>query len=69
MSEPTMERLGASADRIALLREELRAEMERRDELVETARDEGASWKVTAAAARMAPSRCAAIIADRGLAA
>jgi len=63
--DATLTRLRECANRLALLKEEEQAEMERRDGLIEQARDEGASWARTASAARLAPSRCAAIIADR----
>jgi hypothetical protein len=65
MGSASLPRLRACADRVAELTEARRAEMDRRDELIGTVRDEGASWKDTATAARLAPSRCAAILADR----
>lgn len=58
----TLARLGASADRLAALDEQRAAEVETRDELVCTARDEGSHWGKIAAAARLSPARCSAIV-------
>jgi hypothetical protein len=61
-SSTTLERLGASSGRVEALEDELRAEKERRAELVIMARDEGASWRVIARAARRSVARCVAIV-------
>lgn len=56
------ERLRSSADRIALLHEELAAEQQRRDGLVTELRDTGASWSAVASAARLSITRCVTIV-------
>lgn len=58
----TLTRLRGSSDRIAVLADELRTEQGRRNALVVLARDEGASWRKVAAAARCSMSRCVAIV-------
>lgn len=59
----TLARLAASSDRLAAIDEQRAAEVETRDELVCTARDEGSHWSHIAAAARLSPARCSAIVA------
>lgn len=61
-SGSTLTRLRGSSDRLAVLADEMRAEQKRRDELVIMARDEGASWRKIASAARCSMSRCVAIV-------
>ncbi len=56
-------RLEETARRLALLEEELRAERQRRDELVTEAREDGITWRGVAAAAHCSISRCVAIVA------
>ncbi len=55
-------RLRSSADRLAVLDEEIGAERRRRDELITELRDEGLSWSKLAAAARLSPSQCVHIV-------
>jgi hypothetical protein len=62
----TVDRLRASAARLAVLKEERAAETERRDALIVQARDEGYPWDAIARAAGRAPSRCVAIVAGTG---
>jgi hypothetical protein len=58
----TLHRLSASANRLAALDEQRAAEVDLRDELVCQARDEGSHWSRIAAAARLSPARCSAIV-------
>ena len=58
-----LERLKGTADRLATLDEETRAERRRRDELVTAARDQSFSWSTIARAARCSITRCVAIVA------
>lgn len=55
-------RCQASADRIAVLREELDAEMSRRDRLVIDLRDQGMHWRDVARAARLSVTQCVTIV-------
>jgi hypothetical protein len=55
-------RLRASADRIAALEDETRAETARRDSMVIEARDLMVPWKQIARAARRSAARCVAIV-------
>lgn len=58
-----LERLQASADRLAQLDEETHAERERHAKLITSARDEGHSWRAIARAARRSLGRCHEIYA------
>lgn len=63
MADATLQRLEASAARIAELRTLTAAEMERRAELVTQAIDEGETYRKVGRAARIAHSRIARILA------
>lgn len=59
-----LERLKATADRIALLEADIDIERERRDSLIVSLRDAGVSWSALSMAARVSPGRCVAIVGN-----
>lgn len=65
MSSPLMQRLRVSADRIADLRQELRAEMDRRDQMIREGLDTAHTYQTVARHARRSIGTCASIAAKQ----
>ncbi len=64
MTDELLARGRKAGDHCAALDEALRAEQARRDALIVDMRDAGIPWAKIAAAVRLSPSRCAAIVAE-----